>query len=500
MKERFMNRLASYLEALSEDEREEILTFYEERFHTGKLYEGKSEAEIIAELEDPEDIARNVLREYGKPFNAREHYYKKETNSTLDVGSLVGVVLFDLFVASWFIPALFSVIVGFLAALGGIGISLVFAPLTTSGSPVFIVLVGIGLLFFGLLFVLWLYDIFVTFIAWLLGWHLKALNLGFKDWPKRIRKLRVSYFFKKRPKTNRVKNQLKFVALVMVLVGGTIQLINFNTLRIDLGATEMVSETTEETVSDLQGWTVSGSMHVGDVTFHTHALDTVRIESHLPEEAEVSFSINDEAQTITLNNRMQLFMFNIGTLFNIFTDDMYVDVYLPEDLVLSEIDIEQMNGDISIQDHTLDRLELETTNGNLHVENVDAVEPMDLSTTNGNVSVLSSSSAVLEATSTNGRIEIREGTYDDVDVTTTNGKITIQNINDTDVTDTVLWAKTTNGSIDFLNVYMNDVTMRSTNGSLTYENDDSTFVVDSLTYNTTNGSATIRVPYMGNTD
>ncbi|MFW6298877.1 MAG: DUF1700 domain-containing protein, partial [Bacillota bacterium] len=105
MKERFMNQLEMYLQALSEEERREILDFYEERFYTGKLYEGKSEAEIVSELESPEAIARNVLKEYGKPFDSRTY---KTQGDGLKVGSLVGVVLFDMFIVSWFVPALFS--------------------------------------------------------------------------------------------------------------------------------------------------------------------------------------------------------------------------------------------------------------------------------------------------------------------------------------------------------------------------------------------------------
>lgn len=494
MKERFMSRLASYLDALSEEERQEILAFYEERFHTGKLYEGKSEEEIVSELENPEDIARNVLREYGKSFNARAHY-NNEGNESLRIGSLVGVVLFDLFFVSWFVPALFSIIVGLLAALGGVAVSLVLTPLTSGEGSLAIVLVGAGLLFFGILLALWLYDMLVSFIAWLLEWHLKALNMGFKDWPRRLRRLRVSYFFKKRPGTNRRKNQLKFVALLMVVAGGAYQLVNHDTLNFSSTTNDLVSETTEDTVTELQGWHVSGTMDVGDVTFYTHDLDTIRVDSNLPDNADVNILIDDTAKILTLENDLPLFNFNIGNLFNVFSNDMYVDVYLPEGLELEEVDIEHLNGDIHIQDHTLDALDVRSVNGDVTIENVVSESPVSLSTTNGNVSVFGSSAPGIDASSSNGRIEVRQGTYDDMDVSTTNGKITIVDINDTNATDTVLHAKTTNGSIEFSNVYMNTVSMESTNGSLTYENDENSFVIDRLDHDTTNGSTSIKVPY-----
>ena len=65
MKEKFIEKLNHLLAPLDPSERKAIIDFYEERFHTGMVYEGKSESEIIDELERPEDIARNVLREYG---------------------------------------------------------------------------------------------------------------------------------------------------------------------------------------------------------------------------------------------------------------------------------------------------------------------------------------------------------------------------------------------------------------------------------------------------
>jgi|GEM_PF-5680673 len=68
MKKRFLEELKRLLAPLQENERQEILDFYEERFNTGLLYEGKTESQIVDELERPEDIARNVLKEYGLRF------------------------------------------------------------------------------------------------------------------------------------------------------------------------------------------------------------------------------------------------------------------------------------------------------------------------------------------------------------------------------------------------------------------------------------------------
>ncbi len=69
MKKKFLSTLETLLAPLEKEEREEILRFYEERFETSVLYEGKTEQEVIDELESPADIARNVLEAYGHRTN-----------------------------------------------------------------------------------------------------------------------------------------------------------------------------------------------------------------------------------------------------------------------------------------------------------------------------------------------------------------------------------------------------------------------------------------------
>jgi uncharacterized membrane protein len=83
----FLRKLDKYLEVLDREERREILSFYEERFYTGTIYENKTEEEVIAELESPEAIARNVLAEYG----ASPKYVKTkaERNTNSNFGQIV---------------------------------------------------------------------------------------------------------------------------------------------------------------------------------------------------------------------------------------------------------------------------------------------------------------------------------------------------------------------------------------------------------------------------
>lgn len=62
-KEHFLQALNEQLQKLPNDERQEILRDYEEYFEAAKL-EGKSDAEVLASLGSPKQIAKELLATY----------------------------------------------------------------------------------------------------------------------------------------------------------------------------------------------------------------------------------------------------------------------------------------------------------------------------------------------------------------------------------------------------------------------------------------------------
>ena len=105
----FLRRLNSELGVLDKEEKKQILAFYEERFYSGTIYENKTEQEVISELESPEVIARNVLEEYG--VSPKYVKTKEERYTGVNLSQLIVLILFDLFIASWLIPSLYSIVV-----------------------------------------------------------------------------------------------------------------------------------------------------------------------------------------------------------------------------------------------------------------------------------------------------------------------------------------------------------------------------------------------------
>ena len=170
----FLRKLDRALERLDQEERKEILDFYEERFYSGTFYENKTEEEVISELESPSVIARNVLAEYGitaKFSNKVE--FKKSGISGLQVTLLV---LFDLIITSWLIITLASVTFSLFATVLTYfaTFTLLFGDYGSSGVPLFVFFSGIYIFIF--LFALFLLDLTVAVTKTIFMWHLNVFK------------------------------------------------------------------------------------------------------------------------------------------------------------------------------------------------------------------------------------------------------------------------------------------------------------------------------------
>ena len=147
-KEQYLSKLKKLL---PDYEAQEIINDFEEHFNTA-LAEGKTEEEIIKDLGDPIEIAK----EYGY-----EEKSKAKASSGVRVFALIGLVLFDLMIGIPILASLFSawmslwsVVVSLIAAGIGmlVGIFLVSIPwyiLVCGAIAVlaFAVLLGIGMIY-----------------------------------------------------------------------------------------------------------------------------------------------------------------------------------------------------------------------------------------------------------------------------------------------------------------------------------------------------------------
>lgn len=149
-KDIFLKELRTYLQQLSEEEREDIIQDFEEHFVNG-MEEGKTEEEISAALGSPHHIAKEMLASY--------HLDKVESTATTGnliraVWAVVGLGFFNLVIVLGPFIGLVGVLFGgwvtsiaFIASPLLVGINVIIYPGTFELFDFFfsILLVGLGL-------------------------------------------------------------------------------------------------------------------------------------------------------------------------------------------------------------------------------------------------------------------------------------------------------------------------------------------------------------------
>lgn len=491
----FLRRLDRELSVLDKNERKELLDFYEERFYSGKIYEHKTEQEIIADLESPEVIARNILSEYGvSPKHVKS---KEERYSGIETSSLLILIIFDVLVATWLIPSLFSAafaILGSLLSYIGV-VPLLFGNPTDMDVYFFLLLTGIYFLLF--LFGLLVLDLSIYVTKKVAVWHMNVFKLKNREkWIKKLHTVSIDNWFKKRRLLNFVKGLATIASFVVIVYSGYM-LFSSDSNYIDelINAPRESVEYKEDVSLDITNgdvWTIStefDNMVVEVVKSNVSEIKVVRTYQNVDDDFEIDIDV--ENNTLTMSNDFEnQFFWSIKDIFSQIFRTNKVIIYVPEDLVIDRVNIETGNGAVSVNDLVVTDLDVTTMNGTITIDNVVVDSDMTLKTLNGRVIVedVFGGTHTLKASTSNGQINLDTVEFAMYDLDTSNGKIIVKNANEDQKDGITLNADTSNGDIDLENVYVKDVDVRTMNGDIDFYNEDTTFVVVNFDYSTTNGS------------
>ena len=488
-KKEFLQRLSQGLDLLDEVERREIIGFYEERFHSGTAYEGKSEEEVVADLESPETIARNVLEEYG--INPKYIKTKDQRYNHIDSSQVIGVVLFDVFTASWLLPAVVSISFALFASLiSYVGVvPLIIGEHTIADEYMFAFLTAAYiLLFFIALAVL---DLSIGLIKKIFIWHINAFKFKNREkWIKKLSKVSIDGMFK-------TSGTVKFLKSILII--GSIVTIGFTGFRLFLGENQYfasyanIQEQTEDytiNVNNVNKWTITTNLDSVDVKIIPSTRDDIYITHNYVDKLGFEITIDEENNNINMTQDIEYFNFfiiyDIATWFNSGNE---IIIEVPEELLFEILDIEIANGDFEIDNFTVDSLSVAVTSGKIVVDQMELNGYTGLGVTNGSIYVYDTNSIDdVRMTIVNGNIVVKNVVFYNYIFKTENGKIKLDNLNTELQTGLSINAQTTNGSIDLYNVYVADVSLTTTNGSIDYFNDDTSFILDQLDTSTVNGS------------
>ena len=362
----FLRKLDKELSPLDQEERKELLAFYEERFYNGTIYENKTEEQVIAELESPEQIARNILIEYGispKAAKRRSAYIDKEKvnaavnkvqdsfrNSRFNTAELVVLILVDLFILSWLIPTLFSVVVSLagslLSYIGVIGLAIG----QTSVYDKHMFMFATGLYIFLFLFTLVVLELFLWVCKKTILYHLRVFRYKkYAEFNKKISKVSVEGWFKRHRLLRFIKNISGLVALIMVVVSGLFLFTHYGEIEeLYINQDVITDVTTIEDVTTEEEFEIFmdlDDMKVEVVT--TSGDDLVITRIHSEDVKNETFSIVENTDSVVITHELPSFVWNFGfslenlaQLYN--RDEIIIEV--PEGVELALIDIKTTNG------------------------------------------------------------------------------------------------------------------------------------------------------------
>lgn len=510
----FLRRLDRELSALDRSERKELLAFYEERFYTGTIYENKTEEEVIAELESPEAIARNILSEYGiSTKQTRKQVHEKVDNnlnemrqsapvkkeSAIRTGQVVALVIVDLFILSWAIPTLFSVVVSIGGSLFSyVGILGFLSAGTTYDTMIFWFLTGAYILLF--LFFLAVLEFFIWAVKRTIIWHMKVFKYKkVNDWNKRLSKVSVEGWFKRHKFLRFIKNMSGLAAIILITYTGFYLYSNYDEIHelyIDQEQlTEVYTLEVTDDISSLFEWEIMTDIDDMKIEVKpTSGNEIIITRNYYEGEGVFTVEFNEDLDELTIIHDEPTQIFNtinsFEDLIQLLNNDTLV-IEVPEDLLLDVVDIKVSNGEVDFSGIDARSITVIGSNGAVNLDSVNS-DTVIIKSSNAYLSVKDSSGLSLTLETGNGKIMVRESSFNNYNLDTSNGRIELSNLNLEFKDGVELDADTSNGKVILKDVYVATVDLKTSNGDIEYFNDDETFNVD-FTRKTSNGQITTNV-------
>lgn len=469
-RKQFINQLSYHLTQLSAEERREIISFYEDRFNNA-VYEGKTDEHIIAELETPEQIARNVLFEYGIEKRVQER--------RVEPASIIGLVFFDLFISSWLIPVLVTV-------SGAITMSW-FSYFTVFGSffkygfgtglATFLITTAVFAVY--LVFIVYFVALSVKLVLSIFTWHVRVFT-GDRHAPLAVQLDSFSLFeqLAKVKLTHKVFGIIAIAGIVIAAGGTSI----WRATAKPVEATEGILEVYEYDVTSLDNYTLDVSLSNAAVDVEIGTTDQVVIRHQNNSEAEVVYT--------ELSNGLQIVDMSKNNLWDNVTG---IDFFIQ--FMNRDFDFTPDTMTILIpEDMTFTKLEIATANGMIEVEGMEATV-LDIETVNGTITITETTADTINSLTTNGETELMDVFAKQVFIEGVNGEINIEDLNTPDNDGDKLVVTLVNGEITITDAYVKDVTVDNVNGNIDYHNSDHSYVADRIDLETVNGSESSNVAH-----
>lgn len=439
----FIEELRYELRLLNDDERVELVSFYEDRFENAK-FEGKTEADIISELESPYQIASNVYEQYG--INPLGQSRPPEDKS---IGwEIVKLILIDVFIASWAIPALYGITFGL--GFGLLSFPFIFVGMTEYGLVANLLNIAFGFTayFLTFLFVIFMADVTITFTCWIAQMHIRLVN---DELANKVARFPKEFKVKKYLKTSQWKLKILIPLAAFVLIASPMIFFSSGYSQSSWFGTPNNSSFVEDTFYYEYDFNTNLDFDVvtADVTYKVADVDKIKVEVKYHSDSKLN--VEKKNNTIKVNRKHTIFKISPFSLFSIdnVSRDASIVVTVPVSALLNDIDIQTVSGSLNITDLVSASSDLESISGSITIEN--------------------SQSGKFDVDTVSGRVELSNLSTDELDVRTISGRVNIVNCG---VIMRGVNIDTVSGDTYIKNVYKSNIKIDSVSGDAIYEIDN----------------------------
>jgi|LGVF01.2.fsa_nt_gb uncharacterized membrane protein len=359
-KEKFLKNLEAKLNLLPREEIKEIIEFYNERFERAK-FENKSEAQLLLELENPKEIAKNVYEQFG--INNKSDDSVKASNGSTNIrkqvsdfvqtprgANITAVVTFDIFVTSWLLPTLYSLVIAFYGSM----LTIISVPVLFFKYPLIeasilsltIVATALILLVFGNLFL----KLSIISTKWIIDWHKFAFTGKRKE---KIKIVETSKTKKKKKKSAfkkwTTKNAIAFGFALMLIVVTAVGLLLIDSQLVNSLQGNYRYET-NYTPDDLSlvltdGYDINLNMKSAKVQIEVVDGNFLNVRYEYDNYDDLTYEINTESDVISF---VQVDTMKwIDYVFNFQLKDIII-IQIPRNLVVDNLNVNISNGSLKI--------------------------------------------------------------------------------------------------------------------------------------------------------
>ncbi|MEN8078242.1 DUF4097 family beta strand repeat-containing protein [Clostridioides difficile] len=149
------------------------------------------------------------------------------------------------------------------------------------------------------------------------------------------------------------------------------------------------------------------------------------------------------------------------------------------------------NGKINIFNIDTEEIDIDTSNGDIKIENLNVNNNIEIETSNASINVNVLVAKNINFDSSNGEVILEKVNGNEIKVDTSNGKISVSECRGNEIE-----LDTANSEIMAYECYGNEVVLDSSNGDITLENiKDKDFIIDELEVSTSNAEENINANY-----